>query len=102
MVLESVRRTGRLLVVHESTETAGFGAEIVADVTRHEFAALAAPPVRVAMPRVPIPFSEPLEALCRVTPERVVAAARQTLEYGSIAGASAHPSIPLSPGELEQ
>ena len=84
MVFGSVRRTSRLLVVHESTETAGFGAEIVADVTRHEFAALAAPPVRVAMPRVPIPFSEPLEALCRVTPERVVAAARQAVGYAGL------------------
>jgi pyruvate dehydrogenase E1 component beta subunit len=80
-VLASVRRTGRLLVVHDSIEIMGFGAEVVADVTRELFGELLAPPARVGMPRVAMPFSEPLEALCRVTQAKVAAAARELLAY---------------------
>jgi pyruvate/2-oxoglutarate/acetoin dehydrogenase E1 component len=50
-VLESVARTGRLVVVHDSPRTGGFGAEIVATVM--ERGPLAVPPVRVAQPDLP-------------------------------------------------
>ena len=75
-VIASVERTGRLLVAHEAVETMGFGAEIVADVVQNAFGALKAAPARIGAPRSPVPFSEPLEALCRVDADKIAAAAR--------------------------
>lgn len=72
-VLESVARTGRLLVVHQAVRVGGFGAEIVSAVTEAMFGALKTAPRRLGAPRVPVPFSEPLEMHCRVTAERIVA-----------------------------
>jgi 2-oxoisovalerate dehydrogenase E1 component beta subunit len=60
-VLEAVSRTGKLIVLHEDTRTAGFGAEIAATVGEESFPYLDAPVVRVAAPDTPVPFSPPLE-----------------------------------------
>lgn len=76
LVFDSVRKTGRLLVAHESIQVGGFGAEVVADVAQHEFRALKSPPMRVGCPRTPVPFSEPMEEACRVRSPRIVAALR--------------------------
>ncbi len=75
-VFASVTRTGRLLVAHQAVKAGGFGAEIAAEVAEHLFHALRCPPRRLGAPRTPVPHSRPLEALCRVTPAQVVAAAR--------------------------
>ena len=62
-IVESVIRTGRLLVVHEAVETGGFGGEVVARVVASEaFDYLDAPPLRLAGKEVPVPQSEVLEA----------------------------------------
>jgi len=55
-VLESVRRTGRCLIVHEDTSTAGFGAEIAAVLARECFWFLDAPIERLAVEDVPMPY----------------------------------------------
>jgi len=55
-VLESVRRTGRCLIVHEDTSTAGFGAEIAAVLAREAFWFLDAPIERLAVDDVPMPY----------------------------------------------
>jgi len=55
-VLESVRRTSRCLIVHEDTQTAGFGAEIAAVVAREAFWHLDAPVDRLAVADVPMPY----------------------------------------------
>ena len=75
-VFASVRKTGRLLVTHESVEAAGFGGEVIAEVAKHCFGDLKAPPLRVACPRVTVPFAASLEDLLRVTPERIEAAVK--------------------------
>jgi 2-oxoisovalerate dehydrogenase E1 component len=59
-VLESVNRTGRCLIVHEDTATAGFGAEIAAVVAREAFWHLDAPIERLTVDDVPMPYHEAL------------------------------------------
>jgi 2-oxoisovalerate dehydrogenase E1 component len=55
-VLASVERTGRCLIVHEDTATAGFGAEIAATIAKESFWALDAPVDRLAVEDVPMPY----------------------------------------------
>ena len=72
-VLESAARTGRLLVVHEAVRVGGFGAEIVATAAEH----LAIPVRRVGAPRVPVPYSPPLEDEVRLSAANVIDAVRR-------------------------
>ena len=60
-VLESVEKTGRLLIVHQATTTSGFGAEIAAAVAREGFDFLIGPIRRLGGLDVPVPFSPELE-----------------------------------------
>ena len=55
-VVDSVKRTGRCLIVHEDTSTAGFGAEIAAVLAREAFWHLDAPVERLAVEDVPMPY----------------------------------------------
>jgi pyruvate dehydrogenase E1 component beta subunit len=50
----------------------GFGAEIIAEITEKYFDLLRSPPSRVASPRIPVPYSKPLEDICRVGSEKIV------------------------------
>lgn len=61
-VVNSVRRTGRLLVVHEAVRQFGPGAEIVASVQEAAFGCLKAPATRIGAPDCPSPFSPALES----------------------------------------
>lgn len=56
-VLESVRKTGKCLIVHEDALTGGFGAEIAAVLAEEAFTDLDAPLARMAVPDVPIPYN---------------------------------------------
>jgi pyruvate dehydrogenase E1 component beta subunit len=60
-IVESVRRTHRLVVAHEAVEHGGFGAELVAQVQAAAFDELDAPVGRVGAPFAPVPFSPGLE-----------------------------------------
>jgi pyruvate dehydrogenase E1 component beta subunit len=60
-VVESVRRTGRLIVVHEAVKQFGVGAEIAAVVQEELFGKLMGPVVRLGGAYSPVPFSKPLE-----------------------------------------
>jgi pyruvate dehydrogenase E1 component beta subunit len=79
-VIASVKKTGRLLVVHEAVEVAGFGAEIVATVVDRLGPGALKAAKRLAAPRIPIPFAPPLEAEVRVTPEKVVRAVKALMQ----------------------
>ncbi len=68
MVLNSVKKTGRCLVVHEDNLTAGFGAEIVAVLAKEAFFDLDAPIERLAMPNIPVPHN--IELLNAVVPTK--------------------------------
>jgi pyruvate dehydrogenase E1 component beta subunit len=72
-VLQSCARTGRLLVVHEAIQAAGFGAEIVAAVAEH----LPCKVKRLGAPRIPVGYAPVLEAQARVSVQAVVQAAEQ-------------------------
>lgn len=60
-IINSVKKTGRLLIVHEACKTGGLGGEIAAIVAKEAFGYLDAPIERVAAPDAPVPFSPPLE-----------------------------------------
>jgi pyruvate dehydrogenase E1 component beta subunit len=75
-VIASVKKTGRLLVVHEAVEVSGFGAEIIARVLDEVGTGVLKAAKRLAAPRIPIPFSPPLEAEVRLSPEKVMTAVK--------------------------
>ena len=78
-IVESVRRTNRLVVAHEAVEHGGFGAEVTAAVQAAAFDDLDAPIERVGAPFAPIPLSPPLEDAYLPGSEDVERAARATL-----------------------
>ncbi len=78
-VLESVARTGRLVMAHEAWTFGGFGAEVVAAVTENVFDRLKAAPARVGAAPAPIPFSPPLEAAVVPGPDAVTDAVRRVM-----------------------
>jgi len=80
-VLESVRRTSRVVVVHEAQTTGGFGAEIAAVVADEAFAWLDAPVARVGYPDRPSPYARVLEQELLPSRDKLLAAARRTLAY---------------------
>lgn len=73
-VLGSVEKTGRCLIVHEDTLTAGFGAEIAAVITQEAFTSLDAPVTRLAAPECPVPYSPSLTPAVIPTVARIRAA----------------------------
>jgi len=80
-VLASVRKTSKVMVLHEDTRTGGFGAEIAATITEEAFEDLDAPVKRVTAPDSPVPFSPPLEKAYIPQVEDVVAGLRELAEY---------------------
>lgn len=74
-VLASCRKTGKLLVVHEAVQAAGFGAEVAATVAE----ALGCKVKRLGAPRIPVGYAPVLEAQSRVAAADIAAAARSLL-----------------------
>lgn len=74
-ILRSVRKTSRFLVVHESVERSGWGAEVVSQVIAGAFDYLDAPPLRLGAKNVPIPFGQGLEQLVVPQVDDIVGAA---------------------------
>jgi 2-oxoisovalerate dehydrogenase E1 component beta subunit len=80
-ILNSVKKTNRLLVVHEDTRTGGIAGEIAAIVCEGAFDHLDAPVSRVTALDTPVPYSPPLEERFLPNAEKVVAAARELAKY---------------------
>ena len=80
-VLESVRNTGRCLVVQEDTWTAGFASEILATVASEAFMDMDAPIRRLATPNVPIPYNAELMKAVLPSTERIEAAIEELLAF---------------------
>ena len=79
-ILASVRRTNRVLIVHEAVEFGGIGAEIAAQVQEKAFDYLDAPVARLAAPFAPVPYAPVLENAYVPDAARIEAAARRLLE----------------------
>jgi pyruvate/2-oxoglutarate/acetoin dehydrogenase E1 component len=80
-ILDSVKKTNRLLIVHEDTRTGGIAGEIAAIVCETAFDHLDAPISRVTALDTPVPYSPPLEERFLPNAEKVVAAARELAKY---------------------
>jgi pyruvate/2-oxoglutarate/acetoin dehydrogenase E1 component len=76
LILESVRKTGRLVVVEEDNLTGGWAADLVAIVADEAFDWLDAPIKRVSAPDTPVPFAPVMEQFYVPSVERVAAAVR--------------------------
>jgi pyruvate dehydrogenase E1 component beta subunit len=78
-ILTSVRKTGRLVVVHEAIRFCGFGAELAAMVAEEAFDALKGPVKRVGAPQIPVPVAPTHEKMFKPGPEDVVTAVLGTM-----------------------
>jgi pyruvate dehydrogenase E1 component beta subunit len=78
-IVASVQKTHRLLVVDEDYKSFGMTGEVITTAVEGAFDYLDAPPVRVAYPDVPIPYSRPLERFCLPDSDKIAAAARQLI-----------------------
>ncbi|NIS82533.1 MAG: alpha-ketoacid dehydrogenase subunit beta [Anaerolineales bacterium] len=81
-VLESVRKTGKALIVYEDNLTGGFGAELAAILADEAFTDLDAPVRRLGGPDVPaVPFSHPLQDWFMPDPDKIAAAVRELAAF---------------------
>lgn len=78
-IVESVKRTSRLIVASDDVKTGGIGSEISAAVLEAAFDYLDAPIIRVACPDTPIPFSPALEQMYMPNADKIVQAADQII-----------------------
>jgi pyruvate dehydrogenase E1 component beta subunit len=78
-ILESVRKTGRLVVVHEAIRFCGFGAELAAMVAEEAFDSLKGPIQRVGAPKIPVPVAPTHEAVFKPGPQDVIQAVREAM-----------------------
>ena len=80
-ILASVRKTSRVLVVHEAWTTGGFGAEVSALIADKAFMDLDAPVRRLGAPDVPMPYNDALERATIPSVERITAAIRELAAF---------------------
>ena len=78
-ILESVDKTGRLVLVDQATRHASAASVIAGEVAEHGFSSLKAPIVQVTALDATIPYSEPLEAFVLPNEDKIVAAVQQVL-----------------------
>jgi pyruvate/2-oxoglutarate/acetoin dehydrogenase E1 component len=80
-ILESVKRTNKVLIVHEDTLTGGIGAELAAILSEDLFEYLDGPITRVAAPDAPFPYAPPLEDAFLPNEDKILNAARKLAAY---------------------
>jgi 2-oxoisovalerate dehydrogenase E1 component beta subunit len=81
-ILASVRKTSKVLIVHEDNLTGGLGGEVAALISQHAFEHLDGPITRVCAPDVPaMPYSKPLEEAFMPTPAKIADAMRKLAAY---------------------
>ncbi len=92
-VFASAARTGRLLVVHEAVQVAGFGAEVAASAAEATGCRVA----RLGAPRIPVGYAQVLENESRLSPEKIAAAALRLLAGSPAASGRGRQSIASPP-----
>lgn len=80
-IIATVKKTNRVMIVHEDTRTGGVAGEITARITEHAFAWLDAPILRVTAADVPLPYSPPLEDYVLPQTPDIVTVARRLAAY---------------------
>jgi 2-oxoisovalerate dehydrogenase E1 component beta subunit len=80
-VLDSARKTGKIVVVHEAYRTCGMGGEVAALISEEAFEWLDGPIMRVAAPDTPVPYSPPLEKAFRPNTQKILEALRELAAY---------------------
>jgi 2-oxoisovalerate dehydrogenase E1 component beta subunit len=80
-VVESVRKTSKVLLLHEDTRTGGLAGELAALINEHVFEYLDGPIVRVTAPDTPVPYSPPLEEAFLPNAQKVMERARWLYQY---------------------
>lgn len=78
-IIESVKRTSKLIIACDDVKTGGIGAEISASINENAFDYLDAPIKRVECPATPVPFSPPLEQLYMPNADRVIEAVKEII-----------------------
>ena len=81
LILESVRKTSKVLLLHEDTRTGGLAGELAALITENVFEYLDGPVIRVTAPDTPVPFSPPLEEAFLPNVPKVLDRARWLWKY---------------------
>ncbi|CAN5434065.1 alpha-ketoacid dehydrogenase subunit beta [soil metagenome] len=80
-ILDSIERTGRLLIVDESPPRCSFATDLSALVAQKAFSSLRAPIEMITGPHSPVPFARELETAYLPSPEKIVAAAVKAMSY---------------------
>ena len=80
-VLETAKKTSKVILLHEDTITGGLGGELAGLISEHAFEYLDGPLVRIAAPDTPVPYSPPLEAAFLPNVDKVVEKARWLYKY---------------------
>lgn len=80
-IMQSVEKTGRLIVVHEAVKRGGYGAEIASLIAEKSFFHLKAPIIRLGGEPVPIPYNTTLEKAAVPQKEDIIQAAKKIVQY---------------------
>lgn len=80
-VLASVKKTGKVILLHEDTQTGGLAGELAARIGEKAFDSLDGPIVRITAPDCPVPYSPPLEEAFLPKPSDVIEKARELFRY---------------------
>ena len=81
-IINTVKKTGKTLIVYEDNQALGIGSEVSALVSQHAFEYLDAPVIRLGGPEVPaMPFSPPLENMFMINAEKILTAIKELAEY---------------------
>ncbi|HXH62382.1 MAG TPA: alpha-ketoacid dehydrogenase subunit beta [Fimbriimonadaceae bacterium] len=80
-IIESLKKTNRIVTVNEAPMTCGFAGEILARIAQDAFELLDAPPVRVTRMDTPVPWVKPLELFVLPSPDKITEAALRVCRY---------------------
>ncbi len=80
-ILESIKKTNRVLAVNEAPRTCGFAGELIARINEYAFEYLDAPPVRVTRTDTPVPWVKPLELAVLPSVDDIYEAAKRTVNF---------------------